>query len=414
MTGLALAYLLGKRGYRVSIIERGKELSGLLTYTKVGDVPIERYYHHFFTHDRYFLKLVHELGLDDGIIWQQGRSAIYHKGTVYPFITKLDYLKLPFLSLAAKIRGGVAALQMRVKQPEQLPPSLTAETYLRQMFGNEGWQKMWQPLLINKFGEDATRLSAQWIAKRIQIRSRSERKGREVLGYLNGSYKVLADALRERIVAQGGRIILECEVQQIPRDGKGRYQIHGEEYGIVVSTVAPDIIKRIVPDLDLPEVTYRSAICPLFILRKPITPYYWINILDTSVPFSVIVNQQALLPANYYNGLHPLYIGHYVSDKSPLLQQTDDELYRYYMSFLTQIFPGIEHLVQSVEMGRAKHTQPVVTAPWTPLEHKTNLPNFYTTSMAHIFPEDRGVNYAIREAERITRLLNTKYSESDL
>jgi len=409
MTGLSLGYLLGQAGYSVTVIEKGKQLSGLLGFIEIEGIPIERFYHQFFTNDNYLLDLMNELGLHDRILWQQSTSACYANGQVLPFSTISDYFKLPLLSLGAKARGALAALALHFQKPEKLPPALTAEQYLRRFFGQQGWEKMWRPLLVNKFGEaDSHRLSAQWIAKRIQVRAASSKRGREVFGYINGSYRVLAECLQQAIEQQGGRFILNCEVASLPRSVDGRYQINGEEYDVVVSTIAPDIIKKIVPELALTSVTYRAAICPLFILRSSITPYYWINILDTNVPFSVIVNQQALLPKNYYQGQYPLYVGHYVSESSELFQKSDEELATYYLSYLKRMFPGIESEVVRYEISRTKNAQPVITAPWTPLQHMTNLPNFFTTSMAHIFPEDRGVNYAIREARKISELLQQK------
>lgn len=405
-TGLALAYFLGRAGSKATIIERGHELSGLLAFTNIQGQPIERFYHHFFTHDRYLLDLLDELGLSQHILWQSSASAVYATGQLFPAVTKADYLRLPFLSLSTKLRAGFAAVQMRGQRPENLPPTLTAETYLRRLFGQAGWEKMWRPLLVNKFGEqNSHRISAQWIAKRISIRSQSERRGREVLGYLDGSYRLLFDGLRQAILKQGGQILLKTEVTSLPRTPNGQYLIHGQAYDAVVSTIAPDLIKTIVPDLDLPSVPYQAAIAPLFFLRTSVTPYYWINMLDSTIPFSVIVNQQALMPSNYYRGLWPLYIGHYLSPTSDLLAKSNEELYHYYLAHLQKIFPGIEQEIVSYEINRTKYAQPIVTAPWTPLPHTTNLPHLYTTSMAHIFPEDRGVNYSIREAQRIVTLL---------
>lgn len=411
-TGLALAYFLGRTGWTTTIIEKGPALSGLLTFTTVDGVPIERFYHHFFTHDQYLLDLLGELGLTDRIVWREGRSAIYAEGHLSPFITKLDYLRLPFLSWATKVRGAIAAIRLRRQSVEKIPASITSIEYLHKLFGQSGWEKMWRPLLVNKFGDDADRISAQWIAKRIEVRSKSERHGREVLGYLDGSYRVLFDGLRQAIERQGGTIELNTEVATISPDAAGQFQINGQAYDIVVSTVAPNIIKKIVPALDLQPIAYRGAICPIFVLRSPITPYYWINILDLNLPFSVIVNQQALLPKDYYHGQWPLYIGHYVAETSELFSKSDAELAEYYLGYLRQIWPAIDQEIIRYEIGRAKNTQPVVIAPWTPLQHTTNIPNLYVTSMAHIFPEDRGVNYAIREARRITELLGNAAEET--
>jgi hypothetical protein len=103
-----------------------------------------------------------------------------------------------------------------------------------------------------------------------------------------------------------------------------------------------------------------------------------------------------------------MYIGHYVANDSELFTKTKEELFDYYLEHLTKVFPGIKQEIVGYEIGRAKNTQPIIRAPWQPLPHISNLPNFYTTSMAHIFPEDRGVNFAIREAQRIVELLTKR------
>jgi protoporphyrinogen oxidase len=152
-TGLALAYFLGRSGVAVSIIEKGSALSGLLAFTYINAIPIERFYHHFFTTDHYLLDLLEALGLKDRILWQNSASAVYFDGQLFSFTQKTDYFRLPFLSWPEKIQGALGAMRIRFQRPENLPPDLTAETYLRRLFGRAGWEKMWRPLLVNKFGE---------------------------------------------------------------------------------------------------------------------------------------------------------------------------------------------------------------------------------------------------------------------
>ena len=405
MTGLSLAYYLRQDGHQVRVLEKGPTLSGLLGFTTISTVSLERYYHHFFTTDAYLLALLNDLGLADTILWTEPQNAIWRQ-ELYPFVTKLDYLRLPFLSWPTKFRGGLAALQLRMKKAETADPKMTAADLLRKVFGQAGWAAMWQPMLEHKFGTEAENISAQWILKRIQIRASSERHGREVLGYIQGSYRTLVEALVSSLLANGVEIVCNAEVTSLPRTSTGRNIVGQDEFDVVVSTVAPAIIKKIVPDLEMPDVRYRGALCPLFQLRSSPTPYYWITNLDPDIPFSVVVNQQALLPKNYYQGIWPLYVGHYLGSDDPLWQQSDEQLRDFYLGYLEKMFPGISGEVTGYEIGRAPFAQPIVTAPWQPLRHETNIPNLITTSMAHIFPEDRGINYSIREAVRVRELVN--------
>ena len=52
ITGLTLAYLLEQRGHSVEVFEAGRAPGGELATVDVGGEPVERFYHHLFTHDR--------------------------------------------------------------------------------------------------------------------------------------------------------------------------------------------------------------------------------------------------------------------------------------------------------------------------------------------------------------------------
>ena len=47
-TGLSLAYYLSKEGRRVDIFEKSSHLGGLASGIKIGEVYIDKFYHHIF------------------------------------------------------------------------------------------------------------------------------------------------------------------------------------------------------------------------------------------------------------------------------------------------------------------------------------------------------------------------------
>jgi hypothetical protein len=73
---------------------------------------------------------------------------------------------------------------------------------------------------------------------------------------------------------------------------------------------------------------------------------------------------------------------------------------------LTRMFPAFDRkwLLNS-HVWRARYSQPVVERHYTDLipPHDTPLENFYVATMAQIYPEDRGTNYAVREGRGIGR-----------
>ena len=71
ITGLTLAYLLNRRGHDVALYEAGNAPGGELATVTVGGEPIERFYHHLFTHDRFMIELCRELGIEQHLGWHE-------------------------------------------------------------------------------------------------------------------------------------------------------------------------------------------------------------------------------------------------------------------------------------------------------------------------------------------------------
>ena len=65
ISGLACAYFLADKGYSVTIYEREKGPGGLAGSAQVNGVPIEMFYHHFFSSDTELLAMAKELGVYD-------------------------------------------------------------------------------------------------------------------------------------------------------------------------------------------------------------------------------------------------------------------------------------------------------------------------------------------------------------
>jgi len=63
--------------------------------------------------------------------------------------------------------------------------------------------------------------------------------------------------------------------------------------------------------------------------------------------------------------------------------------------------------VQRHHVWRARHSQPVVEPGYARLipPNETPIGNVLISSMAQIYPEDRGTNYAVREGRRVGRLM---------
>ena len=158
---------------------------------------------------------------------------------------------------------------------------------------------MWLPLLDSKFDGRYDDLPATYIwARTRRMSGARDRNGREVMGWIEGGYETLIDAVARRVRLMGGEFHTGAAVEQIVYE-RGRVvgvRIDGvfTPYDAVLCTLTPPQRMRLfAPDvLDLLPVDgcrYLGVICLVLKTSKSITPYYTLNITDRQVPLTTIV-----------------------------------------------------------------------------------------------------------------------------
>jgi len=73
---------------------------------------------------------------------------------------------------------------------------------------------------------------------------------------------------------------------------------------------------------------------------------------------------------------------------------------RFCLGHLQRMFPALSpDWILDAHVWRARYSQPIVVRRYGALipPVETPLPGLYLSSMAQVYPEDRGTNYAIRE-----------------
>ena len=83
---------------------------------------------------------------------------------------------------------------------------------------------------------------------------------------------------------------------------------------------------------------------------------------------------------------------------------TADQFLEYAIPYLQKMFPSFnKYLVHKHHLWKARWYQPVVEKYYGSLIPSEDGPveGMHLCSMAQIYPEDRGTNYAIREGRRI-------------
>ncbi len=416
--GLSAGYELSREGIRVTIFEQDSEIGGLAGSFKVGGTKLEKFYHHWFTNDEHVMGLIGELGKQDQVVLRPTRTGMYYANNFFKLSSPLDLLKFTALPLIDRFRLGILALRARrVKDWKQLE-DLTAEEWLRQMGGDKVFEVVWEPLLRGKFEEYSSEVSAVWFWNKLKLRGGSRGKGgEERLAYYQGGFAALADEVVCRITSAGGEIRLNTPVTGLSvQDGQVvGVELPGEHMAVdaVIATPALPIIADLLQPYtdaayqdDLRRIKYLANVCLVLELDRSLSDTYWLNVNDPGFPFVGVIEHTNFEPRSTYAGKHIVYLSKYLPETHHLFRMSKDELLQYTIPYLQKMFPAFEQdWIQEFHLWKASHSQPVVERRYSRIipDEKTPLSQFYIASMAQIYPEDRGTNYAIRQGRQIAR-----------
>lgn len=421
-TGLTAAMELAAAGVKVTVLEATPEIGGLASAFTVGGEKLDRFYHHWFTNDREVMDLIHDLGQDDKVEINPTNTGVYYANKFFKLSTPLDLLKFSALPFFDRIRLGILTLRARgVKDWMTLENKCAAE-WLREMGGEQVYKVVWEPLLRGKFGDAAEKVSAVWFWNKLKLRGGSRGKGgEEKLAYYTGGFVALAEAVAERIKSQGGEIVLANPVSKVREEG-GRWFIDARngtiEADAVLATTALPLIADMVKDWAEPayvaklnRIEYLSNVCLVLEMNQSLSSTYWLNVNDPSFPFVAVIEHTNFAKAETYGGKHIVYLSKYLPHTDALYLMQDDELLDFALPYLQRMFPQLKReWIAKCHVWRARHSQPVVEKHYSSLIPSQIGPKagLYLASMAQIYPEDRGTNYAVREGRKIGREMAAK------
>jgi protoporphyrinogen oxidase len=436
VAGLVCAYRLSQEGHVCDVYERWPGLGGQAATLDVGGGELlERYYHHLFTSDRHIVELYEELGMPDELEWKPSSMAFFVDGRQWAFTTPLDLLRFKPLSPPSRLRMGLAVLLLQKRAREVAPfESITAREWIEKRMGRSPWRKVWGPLLRGKFGTRAEDISMAWLWSKLTLRRQLEgdEAREEKLGYPRHSWELLFDALRDAVVAAGGRVLIDRPATGLSRDPDGALRVRagapgsfrnghdprrfapdggaGERYDAVVATVPSDVFEALLDDdlaaaigpayLDrLRGTEYHTALCLLLELDRRFSPFYWTNIADPELPFVGLVEHTNFIDPARYGGRRFLYVANYLAPGDPLLELDAAQLLQAYLPGLRKVNPQFSpDWIVARWLHREPAAQPIVTVGYheriPPLQ--TGVPKLVLANTTQIYPEDRGTNYSVR------------------
>jgi protoporphyrinogen oxidase len=417
-SGLSAALELARRGIAVTVVEADPDVGGLAGSFDVNGERLEKFYHHWFTNDRHVGDLVDELGERDRIVYRPTRTGMYFANRIFRLSSPADVLKFSPLPLVDRVRLGILALRARGVKDWRALESETAEEWLIRLGGERVYRVVWGPLLEGKFGPYASRVSAVWFWNKLKLRGGSRAKsGAEMLAYYRGGFAALADRLAHEVTSLGGDIRLSTPARGLVVDDGHVRGIETDDGVIDADAVIATPALPIVADLVAPHapqqwvdslrrIEYLANVCVVLELDRSLSDTYWLNVNDPGFPFVGVIEHTNFEPASTYGGRHIVYLSKYLPESAELYRMPNDEVLDYCIPHLARMFPAFERAwVRDHHVWRARYSQPIVGKHYSKLIPATETPigGVYLSTMAQVYPEDRGTNYAIRDGRRVGR-----------
>ncbi len=373
IAGLAAAYRLRERGHEVRVFEASETVGGLAaSYETAGD-PIEQFYHHLSRSEETIVELAEELGIGGDVAWLIGENAYYVDGVVHPLDKPWEILAYPHLSLYDTFRLGMLTLGIDVRGVvprfdtyDELSDfeDTAVEEFVREHTTRGVAENFFDPLLDAKWGDRVDDVSAAWLLGRIRFRGERDILRGEILGYLDGGFERLLDALADAVgrdrIQTGARVTeLGTEdgaVSSLTVDTDDGSETHDLD-AVVVATM-PNVLESLTGYEC--SIDFQAAVCALAWLDEPLTDTYWLNVADDA-PFGALIEHTNFVSPERYGGDHLLYVASYVQHLDEELWRLDDDaICERWLDGIADLFPAFDpESVRRFEVARNPRAAPV-------------------------------------------------------
>lgn len=383
--GLSTAWELLKKGHEVIVYEKESQPGGLAIgfKQKNWDWALEKHYHHIFESDTHIRKLAEEIGHPYHFYDAKTFSLLEGENLEYwrldSPVTLLAFSKLPLFD---RIRMGVALAYLRYVADWRPLEQTTAVIWLKRWVGDAGYQLIWKPLLVGKFGDKAEQVNMAWFWSRVKARSQK-------LGYFDQGFLGLAQTFASKISQRGGKIMFNSEIDSLEKITK--------QFDRVIVAGAPKHVNY--------KIDYLGTCNMILQLKSKFLPQdiYWLNMTLPNSPFLAIVEHTNMIDKSHYNNEHLVYLAKYLPHDHPYMTMPDKDILKEYTPFLNRINPGWKKDLMDFTVHRAKFTQPVMPINYSKFlpDFTTDNPKIFSASMQQVYPWDRGTNFAIKLGQEL-------------
>lgn len=426
--GLTAALRLAQAGHEVTLWEKGR-LGGQAATFEVANTRLEIFYHHLFQSDTSIAALAEEVGVGDKLMWLPSNVGYFADGRIYPLNGALDLLKLGCIPFVDRVRLGLVTAYLQKVRDWKKYETVTAHEWLSRALGRRAYDKTLGAQLRAKFGSYYDKVPMVWFWGKIWLRTTSRRSplDQEKLGYFDGSFQVIVDALVEAC-DQAGVTIVRSGLSGITQTADGAWLAQGEDgaaparVDVMLATVPSNVFQRLAPPLPdeyvrkLDALEYEAAVVAVLEFDRPLSDVYWLNIADDDLPFTGVIEHTNFIAPEKYEGKRYVYLSKYMEPDHPYFTIGSDEIIAAYLPHLVKINPDFEPAwITNTWVYRERAAQPIIPMRYSERipDHRTPLRNLYLANTTQIYPEDRGTNYSVRLGNDIAAMILLDLAKRD-
>ncbi len=400
--GITLGYHLVQKGVEVEIFEASPVLGGLAGPLVLPDgASVDRFYHAILSSDRHLAQLCAELGITDRLRFNVTKTSFYYQSKLHSMNNIVEFFRFPPLGWIDRFRLGLTVLYAQFVNDWHSLEGISVEKWLMNLSGKRTFENLWKPMLNAKFDGGFENTPATYIWSRL-VRMKSTRGGasqKEMAGYLIGGYETLLKAMAQKIEQAGSKIHLSTPVQEVVI-AQGRavgLRVNGEvrPFDSIAATVQTPVFQKLIPNASreyhafLDRTSYLGIVCPLVVLDRPLTGYWTVNITDSRIPFTGIIETTSYIDPQDVGGHHLVYLPKYTAPGSHWQKLSDDEIRDIWLKNLEVMFPNFKReQVRYFLVHREKFVEPLhglnETDNIPPI--KTPVEGLYLATTAQIYP----------------------------
>lgn len=419
--GSVLALRLAQEGAKVTLLERAPSFGGLAATMDFGGHQVDRFYHVIAPADGHMIGLAEELGLGDQLRFNPVGAGFYINGELRDFNGVKDLLRFKPLTPIQRLRLGWFVAQCQVRKRYGKLDDIPLEKYLLRHCGKGVYEKIWKPLLDSRFERKPEGLPATYLWSRTRRMSTAREGGGngEEFGHLIGGHQRLIDAIIARAQELGVETRAGAPVEGLAMDDEGvvgvRVGGEVERYDLTISTLQPGALKFLLPEqlsplLDAYPKRWLGCVCLVLKLKKPLMPYYAVNIAEDT-PITSAVETTQVVGTDHTDGLHLMYLPRYCAPDAPEQTEDDQSIYDRFTGQLAKMAKDFRHEdVVDWTVQRAKLVEPVhglgAGASIPPVF--PDVPGLGLASNAQIYPYLLNGDSVIRFAEEVASQASEK------